>query len=147
MYIYIYIFPICFLWTWLGLLISNILLTDVHGGNEVKFCHCSYFVQSTYVISKQNHIYFNLRWSLFTKQTCRRPPLPTCVLVKPALLINTIKQIGFPASGRFHDGGRFSNKTISPRIGPEVTVGCLAVFVIHDNFIWNVPGPLRTKIA
>ena len=40
----------------------------------------------------------------------------------------------------------FSNKTVCPRDGPEVTVGCLGVFITHNNFIWSLPGPIRTQI-
>ena len=48
------------------------------------------------------------------------------------------------APGRFHDSG---HRKVCPRMGPEVPVGCLAVFITHYNPIWSLPGPLWTKIA
>ena len=60
---------------------------------------------------------------------------------------NVQEEIGVPAPGRFHDVGRFFNKNKYPRIGPEVTVGCLGVVSTHYNFIRALPRPFRTKIA
>ena len=59
--------------------------------------------------------------------------------------VSQTKKNGFPAAGRFKQIGHFLSTQVFPRIGPEVTVGCLGVVSTHYNPIWTLPGPKSPK--